>query len=249
MSSIFSSRLWSRCTAAATRTFVQKRHLQIQQLAPSFSATAVIDKKFSTIKLQDYKGKYLVLFFYPLDFTFVCPTEIIEFSDRVKEFKELDCEVIGASIDSHFSHLAWIETPREKGGLGEMNIPLLADITGKISKDYDCMSDEGFTVRATYIIDSKGKVRHISLTDTSVGRSVDEVLRLVEAFQYTDHYGEVCPAGWKEGGKTVILFNFKLFYFKRQSLLKLMFSVENLNFVTFSLNQTFVIMKTIHAIF
>jgi len=193
-----------QCAVSVSRHYFQKRWLQIQQVAPAFSATAVINKKFETIKLNDFKGKYLVLFFYPLDFTYVCPTEIIEFSDRAKEFRDIGCEVVGASIDSHFTHLAWIETPREKGGLGDMQIPLLADINRQIAKDYGCLLDDGFTVRSTYIIDPNGKVRHISLLDRPVGRSVDEVLRLVQAFQFVDKHGEVCPAGWKQGGKTIV---------------------------------------------
>jgi alkyl hydroperoxide reductase subunit AhpC len=172
--------------------------------APNFAGKAVINGTFKDISLADYKGKYLVIFFYPLDFTFVCPTEIIAFSDRVEEFKKRNCEVIAASTDSHFSHLAWINTPRSEGGLGRMNIPLLADKTGQITRAYGCMKeDDGIPFRGLYIIDNNGNLRQITVNDLPVGRSVDETLRLVDAFQYTDTYGEVCPANWKPGDDTI----------------------------------------------
>ncbi|XP_070148793.1 peroxiredoxin 2 [Polyergus mexicanus] len=177
---------------------------QIQKPAPPFSSTAVVKGQFKDISLSDYKGKYVVLFFYPLDFTFVCPTEIIAFSDRVKEFNDINCEVIAASTDSHFSHLAWVNTPRKQGGLGEMNIPLLADKSSKIARDYGVLDeDTGIPFRGLFIIDDKQILRQITVNDLPVGRSVDETLRLVQAFQYTDKYGEVCPAGWKPGKKAM----------------------------------------------
>jgi alkyl hydroperoxide reductase subunit AhpC len=149
-------------------------------------------------------GKYLVLFFYPLDFTFVCPTEIIAFSDRVKEFRDKNCDVVACSVDSHFSHLAWTNTPRKQGGLGKMDIPLLSDLTKQISTDYGVLlEDQGISLRGLFIIDSKGILRQIIVNDLPVGRSVDEVLRLVQAYQFTDEHGEVCPAGWKPGKKTI----------------------------------------------
>ena len=171
--------------------------------APEFEATAVVGQEFKTIKLSDYKGKYVVLFFYPLDFTFVCPTEILQFSDRVEEFKQINTEVIGASVDSQFSHLAWVNTPRKQGGLGEISIPLIADIGGNISKQYGVLMDEGFTLRGLFIISDKGVVRHITQNDPPVGRNVDEVLRLVRAYQFTDEHGEVCPANWQPGKPTM----------------------------------------------
>ncbi|XP_076371226.1 peroxiredoxin 2-like [Tachypleus tridentatus] len=168
--------------------------------APDFSGTAIIDGEFKEIKLLDYKGKYLVLFFYPLDFTFVCPTEIIAFSDRVEEFKNIDCEVVACSTDSHFSHLAWVNTPRKEGGLGKMKIPLLSDKSLEISKAYGVLKDdEGISFRGLFIIDNHQNLRQITINDLPVGRSVDETLRLVQAFQFTDKHGEVCPAGWKPG--------------------------------------------------
>lgn len=137
--------------------------------------------------------------------TFVCPTEIISFSDRVQEFRAINTEVVACSVDSPFTHLAWMKTPRKEGGLGKLNIPLLSDQTHQISKDYGVyLEDVGHTLRGLFIIDTKGILRQITMNDLPVGRSVDETLRLVQAFQYTDKHGEVCPANWKPGGKTII---------------------------------------------
>ncbi|XP_070507593.1 peroxiredoxin 2 [Chironomus tepperi] len=172
---------------------------QVQKPAPNFAGTAVINNDFKEIKLSDYKGRYLVLFFYPLDFTFVCPTEIIAFSDRISEFKELNCEVVGVSVDSHFSHLAWSNTPRKQGGIGKIEYPLLADLTKKVSADYGVLlEDSGISLRGLFIIDPNQVVRQITINDLPVGRSVDETLRLIKAFQFTDKHGEVCPANWDE---------------------------------------------------
>ncbi|KAG3043107.1 hypothetical protein PI125_g27325, partial [Phytophthora idaei] len=163
--------------------------------------------EFKTVSLSDYKGKYVVLFFYPMDFTFVCPTEIIAFSEKAAEFRKLGCEVLGCGVDSKFSHLAWINTPRKKGGLGELDIPLLADFNKEISTAYDVLIDvgeeTGATFRGLFIIDGEGKLRQSTINDCPVGRNVDEILRLMEAFQFTDEHGEVCPAGWKKGKKTI----------------------------------------------
>merc|ERR1712050_182227 len=177
----------------------------VQKPAPNFAGTAVVPSgEFKEIKLSDYKGKYLVLFFYPLDFTFVCPTEIIAFSDRIDEFKALDTEVVGVSVDSQFSHLAWINTPRKQGGLGEMKYPLLADITKKVSQDYGVLlEDAGVALRGLFIIDPKGIVRQVTVNDLPVGRSVDETLRLIQAFQFVEKHGEVCPANWQKGKPTM----------------------------------------------
>nr|XP_020451821.1 peroxiredoxin-1-like [Monopterus albus] len=178
---------------------------KIGKPAPDFKATAVVDGQFKEIRLSDYRGKYVIFFFYPLDFTFVCPTEIVAFSDRAEEFRSIGCEVIGCSIDSHFSHLAWINTPRKQGGLGNMKIPLVADITKTISRDYGVLKEEdGVAYRGLFVIDDKGTLRQITINDLPVGRSVDETLRLVQAFQHTDKHGEVCPAGWKPGNPTII---------------------------------------------
>ncbi|NWI45436.1 PRDX1 protein, partial [Picathartes gymnocephalus] len=173
--------------------------------APDFTAKAVMpDGQFKDIKLSDYRGKYVVFFFYPLDFTFVCPTEIIAYSDRADEFKKINCEVIGASVDSHFCHLAWINTPKKQGGLGTMKIPLVSDTNRAIAKEYGVLKeDEGIAYRGLFIIDENGILRQITINDLPVGRSVDETLRLVQAFQFTDKHGEVCPAGWKPGSDTI----------------------------------------------
>ena len=142
-----------------------------------------------------------------LNSTFVCPTEILAFNDRAHEFRALNTEVLAASVDSHFTHLAWVNTARTEGGLGQLTIPLLSDLTHKISIDYGVyLEDVGHTLRGLFIIDDKQVLRQITMNDLPVGRSVDETLRLVQAFQYTDRHGEVCPAGWKPGSDTVIIF-------------------------------------------
>ncbi|XP_065350425.1 peroxiredoxin 2 [Cloeon dipterum] len=177
---------------------------QLQKPAPHFKGTAVVNEQFEEIDLKNYAGKYVVLFFYPLDFTFVCPTEIIAFSERAQEFRDIGCEVIAASCDSHFSHLAWIKTPRKQGGLGEIKIPVLADKSGAIARAYNVLDENtGIPFRGLFIIDSKQNLRQITVNDLPVGRSVDETLRLVQAFKFTDEHGEVCPVGWKPGAKSM----------------------------------------------
>ncbi|DAZ99964.1 TPA: hypothetical protein N0F65_008771 [Lagenidium giganteum] len=179
--------------------------------APDFTdVNAVVDEKFKKISLKDYKGKWLVLFFYPFDFTFVCPTEIVSFSDQIDTFRSINTEVVAISTDSHHTHLAWIRTARDQGGLGKMNIPLIADVSKRISEDYGVLvTDEddemfGAALRGLFIIDPKGTIRSIQINDDAVGRSVDETLRLLKAFQYAaEHPHEVCPANWKPGGKTI----------------------------------------------
>lgn len=178
---------------------------QLQRPAPQFSGTAVINGSFKEISLKDYEGKYLVIFFYPLDFTFVCPTEIVAFSDRSAEFSNIGCELLACSTDSQYTHLAWINTPRKQGGLGDMSIPLLADKSMKIARDYGVLDEEtGIPFRGLFIIDRKQNLRQVTINDLPVGRSVDETLRLVQAFQFTDEHGEVCPANWKPGNKAMI---------------------------------------------
>ncbi|XP_014771915.1 peroxiredoxin-2 [Octopus bimaculoides] len=177
---------------------------KIQQAAPDFKGTAVVNGEFKDIKLADYKGKYLVLFFYPLDFTFVCPTEIIAFSDNIKKFKEINAEVVGVSIDSHFSHLAWINTPRKEGGLGQLKYPLLSDLSKQIASDYGVLLENpGIALRGLFIIDPNGILRQITINDLPVGRSVDETIRLIKAFQFVEKHGEVCPANWQPDSKTI----------------------------------------------
>jgi len=190
------------CTVVCTCQGTAK----INKPAPQFEADAWWNG-MKKVKLTDYRGKYVVLFFYPLYFTFGCPTEIVQFSDKSKLFSDIDCQVIGASVDSTFSHMEYCKKDRKKGGLGKMEIPLLADITKKIASAYGCLADgenEGVAYRATYIIDKKGVLRHMTISDLPVGRSIDEVLRLVKAFQYADEFGEVCPAQWVPGQKTMV---------------------------------------------
>jgi len=173
----------------------------VTKKAPDFTATAVMaDNSFEEISLADYRGKYTILFFYPLDFTFVCPTEIIAFDKHLEEFKKLGCELIGASIDSQFSHWAWKNTPVEKGGIGPIRYPLVADITKQISRDYGVLLDEGgVALRGLFLIDKEGVVRHAVINDLGLGRSVEEALRVLKALQHLETYGEVCPADWHEG--------------------------------------------------
>ncbi|CAH1783939.1 unnamed protein product [Owenia fusiformis] len=177
---------------------------KVQEVAPDFQGKAVVDGQFKDIQLSDYKGKYLLLFFYPLDFTFVCPTEIIAFSDRIKEFQDLDTAVVGVSTDSHFSHLAWINQSRKQGGLGGLNYPLLSDFNKVISKDYGVLLESsGIALRGSFLIDPNGVLRQMTINDLPVGRSVDEALRLISAFKFTDEHGEVCPANWSQDKPTI----------------------------------------------
>jgi len=176
---------------------------KILKPAPAFTANAY-HNGFKKISLSDYIGKYVVLFFYPLDFTFVCPTEIIAYSEKAAEFEKAGCSVIAASTDSVYSHMEYVKKPREDGGLGKMEIPIIGDTTLAISRAYGCLiEEEGIAFRATYIIDGKGILRHLSISDTPVGRNVDETLRLVQAFKYADEHGEVCPEKWTPGKKTM----------------------------------------------
>ena len=190
--------------AAAAAAPARAHHLLVRRPAPAFSGPAVQpDGSISRISLDHFKGKYLVLFYYPLDFTFVCPTEIIDFSEHAEDFAAANCALVGASCDSEFSHHAWTNLPRKAGGLGKMKIPLLADVSKKIARAYGFLVEDeaddmnGVPLRGTAIIDAAGKLRHVSVNDAPVGRSVAEVLRLVKAFQHTDAHGEVCPSGCK----------------------------------------------------
>lgn len=176
----------------------------VTQKAPDFKGTAVVNKEFKDISLADYKGKWVVLFFYPLDFTFVCPTEITAFSDRVEDFKKLNTEIIGCSVDSKFSHLQWINTDRKQGGLGDLKYPLLADMTKSISRDYGVlMENVGHTLRGLFLISPDGVVKYGVVHDNAVGRNVDETLRVIQAFQHNAETGEVCPANWSKGKDTI----------------------------------------------
>lgn len=174
----------------------------VGKTAPDFTAPAVmpdnmIDEKFNM--RRHLKGKKGLLFFYPLDFTFVCPSEIIAFDRRVSEFKKRGVEVIGISVDSHFSHLAWKQTPVNKGGIGNISFPLVADLTKSIARDYDVLINEAVALRGAFLIDEDGLVRHQVVNDLPLGRNVDEALRMVDALNFHQKHGEVCPAGWQEG--------------------------------------------------
>jgi peroxiredoxin (alkyl hydroperoxide reductase subunit C) len=175
----------------------------VTQPAPDFTAAAVLPDGSirEDFKLSELRGKYVVLFFYPLDFTFVCPSEIIAHDHRIARFRELGVDVVGVSIDSQFSHFAWRETPIEKGGIGRVQFPLVADIKHEITRAYGIEHPAGVALRASFLIDKAGIVQAQIVNNLPLGREVDEMLRLVEALQFTEQYGEVCPAGWKKGQK------------------------------------------------
>ena len=169
--------------------------------APDFTAQAVLpDNSFGELTLSKYRGKYVMLFFYPLDFTFVCPSEILAFNTRVNEFKEKNCEVIGVSVDSRFTHLAWKNTKVEDGGIGNIQYPLVEDLDKSIARTYGILLNESVALRGLFLIDTKGVVRHSVINDLPLGRSVGEALRILDALQFVEtHGGEVCPANWQEG--------------------------------------------------
>jgi len=168
--------------------------------APDFTAQAVMpDNSFAELTLSSHRGKYVVLFFYPLDFTFVCPSEIIAFDKALSRFEQKNAQVIGVSVDSHFTHLAWKNTPRDRGGIGEIGYPLVADLDKSISRDYGVLLDDGIALRGLFLIDKAGIVRHALVNDLPLGRNVEEVLRVLDALQFTEQHGEVCPANWRQG--------------------------------------------------
>jgi peroxiredoxin (alkyl hydroperoxide reductase subunit C) len=174
----------------------------VGKAAPDFTANAVFgNNEIKEMKFSDYtKGKYAVVFFYPLDFTFVCPSELIAFDHRLAEFKQRGVEVIGVSIDSQFTHLAWKNTPVNSGGIGQVGYPLVADVKHEICRAYDVeFAAAGVAFRGSFLIDRKGTVRHQVVNDLPLGRNVDEMLRMVDALQFTEEHGEVCPAGWNKG--------------------------------------------------
>jgi len=177
---------------------------RVQELAPNFKGTAVICDNFREISLCDYRGKYLVLVFYPLDFTFVCPTELIAFDEMYSKFQKMNTEIIGISIDSHYTHLGWMNTKRSEGGLGKLQYPLLSDINKSIARDYNVLlQKEGIALRGLFVIDPKGVIRHMAVNDLPIGRSVCETIRIIEALQFVEEHGEVCPANWNKGDKTI----------------------------------------------
>jgi peroxiredoxin (alkyl hydroperoxide reductase subunit C) len=174
----------------------------VGKTAPDFTTSAVMPNNEinDDFNLKAYlKGKIGVLFFYPLDFTFVCPSEIIAFSNRLQEFKDLGAEVIGVSVDSKFTHLAWKNTPVNEGGIGQIQYPLVADLTKSIARDYDVLMDEAVALRGTFLIDQDGIVRHQLVNDLPLGRNIDEAIRMVDALKFFQENGEVCPAGWNKG--------------------------------------------------
>ena len=170
--------------------------------APDFTAKAVLpDSTIADLTLSSYRGRYVVLFFYPLDFTFVCPSEIIAFDRKRKEFQARNTSVIGVSVDSEFTHFAWRQTPVDKGGIGAVGYPLVADLTKNIARSYGVLLNDAVALRGLFLIDTHGMVRHALVNDLPLGRSVDEALRLVDALQFHEEHGEVCPANWKQGEK------------------------------------------------
>lgn len=173
--------------------------------APEFTATAVQENQIiENFNLSDFKGQYIVLFFYPLDFTFVCPTELHAFSDRLNDFGERNTKVIGVSIDSHFSHLAWLNTPKSKGGIQGVGYPIVSDLNKTISKDYDVLVEgAGIAYRGLFLLDKDHVVRHQVVNDLPLGRNVSETIRMIDALQFTEKHGEVCPANWNQGDKSM----------------------------------------------
>ena len=176
----------------------------VTQEAPDFKADAVLaDNSFGQIQLSSYRGKYVYLLFYPLDFTFVCPSEILAFNKKLNEFKSRNCEVISVSVDSKYTHLAWKNTKIEDGGIGQVQFPMVADLNKEITKAYGIEHPASVSLRGLFLIDPKGVVRHCVINDLALGRSVDEALRMLDALQFTDTHGEVCPANWKQGDEAM----------------------------------------------
>ena len=173
----------------------------VTKQAPDFTATAVMpdNSMKPDFKLSDYRGKYVILFFYPLDFTFVCPSEILAFDKALASFNSRNCEIIGVSIDSQFSHWAWKNTPVNQGGIGNIQYPLVADLDKSISRQYGVLLDAGIALRGTFLIDRDGIVRHAVINDLPLGRNTDEALRMVDALQFHEKHGDVCPANWEQG--------------------------------------------------
>lgn len=177
----------------------------VNKQAPDFCAKAVMNNQIvDSFKLSSYRGKYVVLFFYPLDFTFVCPTELHAFQEKIGEFKKRNTEVIGVSTDSWFSHMAWLKTPKKEGGIQGVTYPIVSDFNKTIARDYGILVEEiGVALRGLFLIDKNGIVQHQVVNNLPLGRNVDEALRMVEALQFTEQHGEVCPANWREGKKAM----------------------------------------------
>ena len=174
----------------------------VTRSAPDFTANAVMpDNTIASFTLSKLRGKYVVLFFYPMDFTFVCPTELIAFDNSLAKFKELNTEVVSVSVDSEYSHYAWKETPRSKGGIGALRYPMVSDFSKKISRDYGVLLNDSVALRGLFLIDKEGIVRHELINDLPLGRNVEEALRMVKSLQFVEKHGEVCPANWNDGGE------------------------------------------------
>jgi peroxiredoxin 2/4 len=172
----------------------------VQKQAPDFTAKAVMPNgEVKQIKLSEFRDKYVVLFFYPFDFTFVCPTEILSFSNHIKDFESKKVQVLGCSIDSHHVHRAWRNTKVEEGGIGNIAYPLVADVNKTIARDFGVLLDGGMALRGTFLIDRGGIIRHETINDLDIGRNIEETLRVVDALQHSEEHGEVCPAGWNKG--------------------------------------------------
>nr|YP_010951768.1 putative peroxiredoxin [Laurencia elata]WMP12707.1 putative peroxiredoxin [Laurencia elata] len=181
-----------------------KNFLQVGDKAPGFSAVAVYEQEFKQVKLSDYLGKYVILLFYPLDFTFVCPTEIIAFSEIYDQFYSLDTEILGISVDSEYCHLAWMQLDRESGGVGDLKYPLVSDLNKQISLSYNVLNSEGKSLRGLFIIDKQGIIQHSLVNNLDFGRSVSETIRTLQAIQYVQsNPDEVCPANWQPGNATI----------------------------------------------
>lgn len=180
-------------------------YIQVGQSAPNFTAIGVYDQEFKEVKLSDYLGKYIILLFYPLNFTFVCPTELTAFSDSYQSFQDLNTEILGISVDSEYSHLAWLQADREIGGVGDLKYSLVSDLNKKISLSYNVLTPDGKALRGLFIIDKEGIVQHLLVNNLDFGRSVTETLRTLQAIQYVQlHPDEVCPANWTPGNSTII---------------------------------------------
>ncbi len=173
--------------------------------APSFKAKAVAGKKIiDSFSLETYRGKYVIFFFYPLDFTFVCPTELHAFQEKIADFEKRNCQVVGCSVDSPYTHLAWLNTAKNKGGIEGVTYPIVSDMNKGISHDYGVLiPEEGIAYRGLFLIDKEGVVRHQVVNDLSLGRSVEETLRILDALLFSEKHGEVCPANWREGSSAM----------------------------------------------
>lgn len=172
--------------------------------APEFSAKAVIGKTIiDHFSLSQLKGQYVILFFYPLNFTFVCPTELHAFQEKIEEFKRRNAVIVGCSVDSHYSHAAWLSVPKGRGGIQGVEYPIISDINKKIAQDYGVLAPEGVAFRGLFLIDREGYIRHQTVNDLPLGRSVDEVLRTLDAWVHFENHGDVCPANWNQGKKAL----------------------------------------------